>query len=357
MNGLSFITSSLASALAQTGYELTVTSTTGRPGGRSLLFHGSRLARTFRALFSIASTALLGKAELCYFAAEGDLGLIYSLMIAGWARLFRIRLYIHHHSFSYIVQPRPLMRLLLAWSGTDAVHICLCFGMAQDLANCYQQVIHSLVLSNAAFVVPATAKSAPAERKEITIGLLSNLTPDKGLYQFIELLRVGKLRGLPIRGVLAGPIVHFADKTFLESLKEELGRHLDYRGPVYDAKKAQFFEDIDVFVFPTTYPNEAQPTVLFEAMAHGIPVISFDRGCIRSQVRTAGRVVGDDADFVLEALQVLELYRQDPEVFAAHQHAARVCYENERCTGQAQIAQLFDAMPTKVIPVSKVETQ
>ena len=116
------------------------------------------------------------------------------------------------------------------------------------------------------------------------------------LYHFLEIIRSANRRGLPIRGVLAGPIVHAADRHFVHGLKEELGARLDYRGPVYGAEKVQFFRDIDVFVFPTSYENEAQPMVLFEAMAQGIPVLSCDRGCIRSQVAEGGEVFRQEVD-------------------------------------------------------------
>jgi glycosyltransferase involved in cell wall biosynthesis len=356
INGLTFITSRLASALAQAGYDVAVISTTGPAGSRSVLFHASRLARIFRALFSIASNALLGKSRVCYFTAEGGLGLIYSVMIASWARLFRFRIYIHHHSFSYIVRPRLLMRLLLAWSGAEAVHICLSSGMAQDLANCYGRAIHSLVLSNAAFVDPATSESSSPKRKEIIIGLLSNLTADKGLYEFIEIVRIAKLRALPIRGVLAGPIVWDTDRIVLELVKEELGEYLDYRGPVYDGEKARFFADIDVFVFLTTYPNEAQPTVLFEAMAHSIPVISYDRGCIRSQVADGGYVFPQGTNIISEMLNVLERYRQQPGCLAAHGRSALSHFKYERRRSQERIANLFETRPAEVA-ASNYESQ
>ena len=104
------------------------------------------------------------------------------------------------------------MKLLLVWSGAEAVHICLSSGMAQDLANCYGQAINSLVLSNAAFVDLAASEPSSRQRKEMTIGLLSNLTADKGLYEFIKIIRIAKQRALPIRGVLAGPIVGHTDR-------------------------------------------------------------------------------------------------------------------------------------------------
>ena len=357
INGLTFITSRLELALKQAGYDILARNTTGKLGSRNLLFHLSRLLHTLRALLTIGSLRLSGKSQVCYLTADGGLGLTYSILIAAWARLLGFRLFIHHHSYSYIVRPRTLMTCLLAVSGSEAVHICLCSEMAQDLANCYGRNIRSLTISNATFVDPGKSASPFSTRRDLVIGLIGNLTPDKGLYEFIEIVRIAKARGLPIRGVLAGPIVRDSDRIVLQSLKDELGEHLDYRGPVYHAEKARFFENIDVFVFPTTYLNEAQPTVIFEALANSVPIISFDRGCIRNQVGNAGCVFRGDANFVVEALLALDVYCGDPAVLAMHQHAARARYEVDRRAGNVQIAQLFDATPSQVRPLSMCESQ
>jgi glycosyltransferase involved in cell wall biosynthesis len=60
---------------------------------------------------------------------------------------------------------------------------------------------------------------------------------------------------------------------------------LDYVGPIYGDAKDTFFSDLDVFIFPTGYFNEAQPIVLYEAVAAGALVISVDRGAIREQIQ------------------------------------------------------------------------
>ena len=240
------------------------------------------------------------------------------------------------------------MDLLLIVSGANAVHIFLSSGMARDLSKQYGRSINSLVLSNAAFVDCANSGTPSRTGEGITIGLLSNLTADKGFYEFLNIIREAKQRALPIRGVLAGPIARDNDRAALESLQDELGEYLDYRGPVYDGEKLRFLGDIDVFVFLTTYLNEAQPTVLFEAMANGIPVISYDRGAIRDQVRDGGHVFPQDVDGVSEALNVLRRYCEDPDALAADGRAARAGFENERRRGQTLVAKLFEAPPTEV---------
>jgi glycosyltransferase involved in cell wall biosynthesis len=269
-------------------------------------------------------------------------------MIVGCARIFRLRTYIHHHSFSYVVEYSKLMSLLLAWSGEDAVHICLCNEMAKSLASRYRRSINSIILSNAAFVDLAASKPIATGRDHLVIGLLSNLTSDKGLYEFLEILRTAKDRDLRIRGVLAGPVSTEKDKMILKSSSQELGGYLDYRGPVYGDDKARFFNDIDVFVFFTTYLNEAQPTVLFEAMACGIPVISYDRGCISCQVADAGFVFARGTEIIADTVKVLNGYRADRETLERQKRAALAHFERERSRSQVIVANLFDTRPARV---------
>src|SRR3569832_2086363 len=204
VTGLTFVTSQMLSGLRDAGHDVAFVNTTGRAGTRSVAFHLSRFAKTMLAIASIAWNGISHRSRVCYFTADGGLGLIYSLMIAGCSRLFRFRIYVHHHSFGYIVQRRLLMKLLLQWSGRNAVHICLCDQMAQDLAARYGRQIRSLILSNAAFAGEGVPSGELVDRRPLTIGLLSNLTSDKGLYEFLEIVRKARQRQLPIRAVLAG---------------------------------------------------------------------------------------------------------------------------------------------------------
>lgn len=351
INGLTVITSRLASALEGAGYEIAAVNTAVPNRRRSILFHGARLAKSVRALTFIAANALSAKVRISYFTAEGGLGLIYSVMFACCARVFGQRIYIHHHSFSYIVRRRTLMDLLLSCAGSKTIHIFLSSEMAKSFSDCYGRPLHSLVVSNAAFVEPDVHQElALSGRTELVIGLLSNLTADKGLHEFIAILHLAKQRGLPVRGVLAGPIAHQADRRAIDAARSELGDRLEYRGPVYDTEKARFFADVDVFVFLTTYLNEAQPTVIFEAMAHGLPVISCDRGCIRSQVAGGGYVFSQGADnIVAGTADILERYWRNLDTLAERSRAARRQFEEEHRRGLGQTVALFNSEPTDPI--------
>lgn len=265
--------------------------------------HFSRLFRTLSACWDLATVKSLGS-RVCYHPCDGGLGLIYSAAIVSAARLSDHKIILHHHSFQYIDRWKPLMRLLL-WLSGDALHVFLCSIMRDRFEQTYNRITNSIVLSNAAFVELPT-KSPPREDTRLVIGHLSNLTREKGLYRFLDLVREAAQLKLPVRAVLAGPVSSKLDQEAIEEAVSAFDGILEYRGAIYDADKVRFYEDIDVFVFPTEYVNEAQPTVLFEAMAAGCRIISFNRGCIANQFgEDHGLLIAQGQPFVTVATRWL----------------------------------------------------
>lgn len=257
--------------------------------------HWSRLMRTTRAGFVLAKHRREPR-RVCYIACEGHLGLIYTGILSIISRQFGYELFLHHHSFAYIDSRTRLMRLLLAIAGS-VHHIFLCPNMRARFESAYGPLRRASVISNAAFVAPSAPSGSERSTPQVVLGHLSNLTVEKGLYVFLNVLRVAIRDGLDVRGVLAGPVALEKDRLAIEAACQELGGLLEYRGPLYDKAKEDFYEEVDVFVFPTSYVNEAQPTVIFEAMAAGCQIISYGRGCIEQQVESSGLIVPRGADF------------------------------------------------------------
>ncbi|MCK1485648.1 glycosyltransferase family 4 protein [Bradyrhizobium sp. 193] len=240
--------------------------------------------------------------ELVYLGCEGDLGLIYTAALVLSARLFGHPVLLHHHSFSYIDKSSGLMRLILSTGGTRIRHIFLCTTMQNRFESRYGKVSNSRIVSNAAFVQSETQGGEIAsENRTLRIGLLSNLTREKGLYTFLDLLRLVRKSGLDVEGLLAGPIANEEDRTMVAMAEKELRGALQYLGPLYGDAKARFYSQVDIFVFPTEYANEAEPTVIFEALAAGNSVVAFDRGCIRSQIGDHGITILPNEHFCARA--------------------------------------------------------
>jgi glycosyltransferase involved in cell wall biosynthesis len=307
----------------------------GTKGLRKLL---SRVGRTLSACGALVRHVRVPDRR-CYVACEGNWGLIYTGMVLLAARLLGYRTYLHHHSFRYIDTPDRLMRFLLGIGG-PVHHVFLCNVMHERFERAYGPVIGSVV-SNAAFVDPVPVDDLPSPGPTLVLGHLSNLTREKGLHTFLDLLRAALADGMDVRGILAGPINGAEDRALVEQAQAELGVRLDYRGSVYGEAKASFYRDTEIFVFPTRYVNEAQPTVLFEAISAGHAVLSYDRGCIASQVGECGLVVARDGEFVAPALAWLKAHATDDRVRSRGEIVKSYAFLNGLARQSA--ATLFDA--------------
>lgn len=328
VNGLTYVTSEICTFLKNARRIVAEADISGTSAWGRLGFHVSRLIKTLRACYLLIRLRREGRVQCVYITADGGLGLIYTNMLAGAARLLRIRACIHHHSFSYIDRRKILMRCLLVVSG-PAKHIFLSDYMAKAFQGAYSKQVAKLILSNAAFV---NLREVPREEnatRSLRIGLLSNLTREKGLHCFLEIIERAIARGLPIEGLLAGHMPAPSDRELVENAVKELP--IRYMGPVYADAKAAFYAGIDLFVFPTTYPNEAQPTVIFEALASGVPVIATDKGTIATQVGKAGVIVQHESTDLAETmLEAIIPFAQNPGLMKAMREAAKDTFASQR---------------------------
>ncbi|MCK1707674.1 MULTISPECIES: glycosyltransferase family 4 protein [unclassified Bradyrhizobium] len=303
-DGLAYITSEYVKLLSE-DHDVKVLNISPRVGKRGVAYHFSRTVSVLLASMHLVFNARRGN-RICYMPCQSDFGVIYTVYLLTVARLLQYPTYLHHHNFGYINEARRMMRMVLHGGGPKVVHIFLCEPMRDRFGRTYWPPERSIIVSNSAFVSPQPKPSAFNARSSLRIGLLSNLNREKGLHIFLDLLRAARDEGLNICGTLAGPVREPADRLALEMAQEELGDRLIYAGSVYGDEKLRFYTAIDVFVFPTIYANEAQPTVIYEALAAGNLILTYERGCIVSQVNDNGLVLSQDLPFVPHAMAWLK---------------------------------------------------
>jgi glycosyltransferase involved in cell wall biosynthesis len=294
-------------------------------------YHFNRVRRVGWAIVRLIALRASGASEL-YIATESRIGLLYTIALSATARLCGYRLWLHHHVFRYIMAKSSLMAMLVRLAGRRTTHIFLCRCMERDFVALYGAAgLNSVILTNAAFAEwdPAPAPT-DAGARPVTIGLLSNLTREKGLYHFLSLAALAKRTQLSLRFVLAGPVGDARDRNAIAAARATLDGMFEYRGAIYGSDKARFYRDIDLFAFPTEYENEAQPLVLYEAMAGGCAVISYDRGCIAEQVGDAGFVIAPTEDFAARALERIEALAADRSLLEKIQRTASLRFREER---------------------------
>lgn len=306
--------------------------------------HLHKARETARACRRVASGT---HSEIVYLGCEGDWGLVYTAALVSASRLFGHQVLLHHHSFSYIDSPSRLMNAIVTAGGNQLRHIFLCGTMRERFESRYGEVPHSHIVSNAAFVETPSRQQSSAAPGPIRIGLLSNLTREKGLYTFIELLRRLKSCNLNVEGLLAGPIIQQKDRDMVAAAEDELEGVLQYLGPLYGEDKNHFYHQIDVFVFPTEYANEAQPTVLFEALAAGASVIAFDRGCIGVQIKESGMLIPISEDFCTRACEYLAHLMQRPRDRANLRTRIKQNFDDARALALASVRGLISPEATR----------
>jgi glycosyltransferase involved in cell wall biosynthesis len=287
---------------------------------RRFLARLSRLPKVLHAIVCLASMRGLRGAKL-YMSVSGGLGQIYEIFFASLARLRGMRLFMHHHSFSYINMRSTFTKLLMTAAGSESLHVTLSELMAKRLQLIYKTP-QTISISNAVFCFRKEISFNKSYKELRTIGFISNISAEKGVFEFLDLMTAIKARKLYIKAKLAGS---FQDKKVEQAVNMRLAKmqEVEYVGPKCGAEKDKFFDNIDVFVFPTRYENEAEPLIVLEALSHGVPIIAYGRGCIPEIVGDeCGLVIDTNEDFSPGALEQIKAWLGNPQSYDAASKAA-----------------------------------
>lgn len=346
LHGMAAVNAAVRDALQQAGM-IPLTIDVAAPGlERSLIARLGRLPRVLRGLGRLVRQRDLRSAAL-YMSVSGGFGQLYEIAFLLLARLRGMRVFLHHHSFAYLDKSGGLTRTLVRTAGDEAVHITQSPGMAERLKVSYG-VARAVAVSNAVFF--AAAEAAGTARKELkTLGFLSNIAPEKGVFEFLDLMTAANHAGLPVHGRLAGP---FQDAQTEQAVRARLQvlPWVEYVGPQHGAAKDAFYSGIDVFVFPTRYSNETEGIVNFEAMSHAVPVIAYGRGCIPEVVGAdCGLVIDPAMPFVPAALAQIQAWLAEPDKFIAASRAAATCFCRTYAENEARWRALLAEITGRVI--------
>lgn len=280
----------------------------------------SRLSR-WRKWGSVWSRLTERRDAILYLTLAGGWGQIYDLITILLGRLKRFRIVLHHRSFAYLDKKFFLTAMLVRLAGRNALHVVLCDEMGAFLRRRYGAHLSVFTLSNRIFFTQEGHNRSDARLRNV--GFLSNITREKGGDALLELAQALRQKGLPLRVCLAGPCL---DDRLQEAILQASGENVFWKGPLYGEEKTKFFQEVDAFIFPTRYKNEAEPRVIWEALSASLPIIAFRRGCISHQAGDAAVLIDPDADFTAAALKTLETWLHNEEEYQAAVERARLRY-------------------------------
>ena len=265
---------------------------------RSLGFHAQRVHKNFLASLNVLRKG--GAYSSFYIVPDGGLGAWYSLVHILAANISKYRrVIIHHRTFLYIDKKSRPVSTFTSATRNRAVHVFLSKEMAVKFQNLYGPVTY-IVAGNARYVSrEAGLEVAKRSPGPLRIGYLSNICAEKGYHTVSHTFRALSKDLEDVELWLAGPILEQAAHDDIEALKSEFPDSIRYFGPLYGDQKSQFYRDLDLFIFPTEFPQEAAPNVVYEALASGTPVLSTERGCIREMLYgPRGQTFPDSGAFI-----------------------------------------------------------
>jgi glycosyltransferase involved in cell wall biosynthesis len=284
----------------------------------------TRVLRVLRAANCLIKLVLHGSVRntRLYLTANSKGGLIMTGLIVMAARRLGYVIYLHHHAYNYIDQYDKKMAWIDRSMGPEDVHLVHCPQMIEDFRARYPSKSRFECLYPSIVSLPLAQPRSQMPR-QFCLGFLANLSVAKGLDLVLETFQVLRQRGRNVRLCLAGPCSTAEAERMLEDALQKHKPFISHVGGVYGERKIEYFNSIDCFVFPTKYDCESWGIVLNEALASGLPIITTDRGCIRTLMGTgAGEIINDESTFVADAVRQIETWIDSPETFAAASHAA-----------------------------------
>lgn len=113
------------------------------------------------------------------------------------------------------------------------------------------------------------------KKQVFRILFLSNMMKEKGVIDLLKACKILKNRNVPFHCEFVGDWKDIDAPSF-ESVRDQydLKNECVAHGARYGEEKEPFWQNADMFVFPTHYHNECFPLVLLEAMQHGKACIS-----------------------------------------------------------------------------------
>jgi glycosyltransferase involved in cell wall biosynthesis len=198
---------------------------------------------------------------------------IRDLIFVSVIKLFGIKILYHLHGKGIKENAeKKWKKLLYQYAFKKSDIICLSKLLIYDIEDVFSGQIH--IVPNGIPDISNTASSREKEKHDYPkILFLSNLIKAKGLFDFIESLRILKNKGLSFEGIIVGSEADVTQCELLQQIERKgLKKHVQYLGPKYGEDKSEVLRQSDIMVFPST--NETFGNVILEAMQHSTPVIA-----------------------------------------------------------------------------------
>ncbi|GHT54724.1 glycosyl transferase [Bacteroidia bacterium] len=251
--------------------------------------------------------------ELCYVTVNATGGPFYKdFIIIQLLKIFKCKIVVHYHNKGVSTRQNRLLDNILYRSFFKNLMVIL-------LAETLYQDIRKYVKRENVFICPNGIPDLSLKQQIIDknnkipqILFLSNLLIEKGVWVLLDACQILKRKGYIFQCNFIGKeTAEINESIFTEAVEtRKLSGIVHFLGGKYGEEKSFYFQNADLFVFPTHYYNECFPLVLLEAMQYQLPVISTAEGGISEIIEhgyTGFIVKKQDSEDLVEAIEKLLL--------------------------------------------------
>ena len=247
-----------------------------------------KLLGVVKILWKLLKALVNNKYDLCYVSLNAKGVAFYKdFLTVVMLKIFRRKIIYHFHNKGVAAASKGLVnRFLYRVTFKNAKCILLTPNIYDDI----RMYVNSNNVYYCANGIPAPSQNTSTLKNTnddpCRLLFLSNMMEEKGVYVLLDACRLLKEKyALTFECHFIGDWSDVTKEQFEEKVMQySLGNHVYAHGKKYNEEKFYFFENSDIFVFPTYYHNEVLPLVILEAMQFRLPVVSTIIGGVSDEV-------------------------------------------------------------------------
>ena len=258
----------------------------------------------FSLIYRIIASIFKIKPNLCYYTPTSDgWGIYRDALTILLIRICRIKVVLHFHNKGVKNYSR---HKLSKYAYRIIFHNVKVILIAKELFNDVEQFVSR---ENVYFLPNGIPQRINETKYQEAINLrkinsnknrllyLSNMMSEKGIWILLEACKILSNEGYDFECHYIGNWGDTTSEEFQNEInKRGLTNNVFCHGPKYGDEKDLYFENSDIFIFPTYYHGETFGLVLLEAMEYGLPCITTPEGGIPSFVSSANGILVKQKD-------------------------------------------------------------
>ena len=245
-----------------------------------------KLVPIIKILFKVAKALLRKNYDLCYMTltAAGP-GFYKDLLVVFILKVFRTKIIYHFHNKGVNSTGKTKFSAALyrfTFRNTQSILISpLLYSDIQKYVKAADVFYCANGISLDESMMNAKIETIKKNTDVCRLLYLSNMMYEKGAFVLLEACSKLKDRNIKFECHFVGEWTNISESEFNHYVEtHDLTENVFAHGPKYLQEKVTYFENSDIFIFPTFFHYETFGLVNLEAMQHSLPIISTPEGGI-----------------------------------------------------------------------------